>query len=642
MSEVASKPTKRPRGRPRAGSRPESCPAGHRGAIYLHGQRARPDGRYGRSRFRCLPDDGSPPHTFALSKRAPTHRHPDERVCPTCEHEAGRVDGATAIPGYAFSVAEIARALVLVGQGVSMREASQHVRFEADRYRVDPSGRRTASRQNALSADYLDQYAQIVIRRFTPTRWPRILTLDSQPLDMRAYGADALGYRPERRGGAVLVAAGKDEPRQSARTWHVGLAGDESEGAWADFLAEIDPAGPGPRWVVMDGSKAIANAVEARWPEAIRYPCEYHLRQNATKYALDEGLLAQLPELEGLIEECLHSVANWAALAAVVEPLGPSKLFEWLVRNDERVGQMALARRAFPSFPRGNGPAERTAVAIRDRIGDRKRNFRNAGRLRRVLGLMGLELAGEADTVRYTRALRDAITKDDWVRRRVWDLGQDDRRDLSSMSELIVAGWRRADAAAQGAMRAAVSASVMSKVGEANVGRRIAGQPPLVATIAPGRSVASVKVTGMVVANFPNLVAEWDRERNADDPARVPAGRTEKVWWVCGEGHRWQAQIAMRTLRQTRCRQCHRHWATEATSLARVHPHLAAEWDRECNLPRRPERTLATSRLVAWWVCRDQPDVHPPYRMSPLAREKRAIGCPICRRMARTRGRRSA
>lgn len=149
-------------------------------------------------------------------------------MCPTCEHEAGRVDGATAIPGYAFSVAEIARALVLVGQGVSMREASQQVRFEADRYRVDPSGRRTASRQNALSADYLDQYAQVVIRRFTPTRWPRILTLDSQPLDVRAYGADALGYRPERRGGAVLVAAGKDEPRQSARTWHVGLAGDDS------------------------------------------------------------------------------------------------------------------------------------------------------------------------------------------------------------------------------------------------------------------------------------------------------------------------------------------------------------------------------------------------------------------------------
>lgn len=69
---------------------------------------------------------------------------------------------------------------------------------------------------------------------------------------------------------------------------------------------------------------------------------------------------------------------------------------------------------------------------------------------------MGIELAEQADAGRYTRALRDAITKDNWVRRRVWDLGHDDLRDLCSMSELIVSGWQRADAAAAGAMTSAV------------------------------------------------------------------------------------------------------------------------------------------------------------------------------------------
>ena len=54
------------------------------------------------------------------------------------------------------------------------------------------------------------------------------------------------GCQPERRGGAVLVASGKDEPEQSARTWPVGLAGDETnEGSWAPFLGEIDRDGPG-------------------------------------------------------------------------------------------------------------------------------------------------------------------------------------------------------------------------------------------------------------------------------------------------------------------------------------------------------------------------------------------------------------
>lgn len=203
---------------------------------------------------------------------------------------------------------------------------SQRVRFDADRNHADESGRRVASRQNALSADYLDHYAAPVIRGFTPERWPRILTLDSQPLDLRAHGSEARGYQSARRGGAVLVAAGKDEVKQRARTWHVGLAADETEASWASFLDEIDPTGPGPIWVVMDGSKAIANAVEARWPDAIRYSCEQHLRENAIKHALDEGLLAQVPVLSSLIAECLWSERRWDALATAVLAIGPSKL----------------------------------------------------------------------------------------------------------------------------------------------------------------------------------------------------------------------------------------------------------------------------------------------------------------------------
>ena len=574
---------------------------------------------------------------FVLAKRLPTHDHAVERSCPTCEHEAGRADGATAIPFYTFSVAEIARALVLVGQGVSMREASQRVRFDADRYHADESGRRVASRQNALSADYLDHYAAPVIRRFTPERWPRILTLDSQPLDLRAHGSEALGYKSARRGGAVVVAAGKDEVKQRARTWHVGLAADETEASWAAFLTEIDPTGPGPLWVVMDGSKAIANAVEARWPDAIRYPCEQHLRENATKHALDEGLLAEAPALSSLIAECLWSQRRWDALAAAVFAIGPSKLLEWVVRTEPKVHQMLLARRAFRGYPRGNGPAERTAYAIREGIGERNLNFRNAGRLRRVIQLMGIELSEQADSRRYTTVLREVIAHGSWIWRRAWDNGHDDARDLCSLSELIVSGWKRADDAAAGAMTTAVSASVMSKVVEANLTRAATAHAPLVATIAPGRSVASVKVTGMMVSDFPNLVAEWDHERNEGDPATIPAGRDVTLWWRCATGHRWQANLGMRTMRQTGCRECNRPWATATSSFAAVHPTLLPEWDTEQNLPRVPERTLATSRKTAWWICRDRPGVHAPYKMSPLARGKREIGCPICRRVARSR-----
>lgn len=229
-----------------------------------------------------------------------------------------------------------------------------------------------------------------------------------------------------------------------------------------------------------------------------------------------------------------------------------------------------------------------------------------------------------------------------WVWRRAWDAGHDDARDLCSLSELIISGWKRADDAAAGAMTTAVSASVMSKVVEANLARPASSHAPLVATIAPGRSVASVKVAGMMVADFPNLVAEWDDERNEGDPATTPAGRDMTLWWRCAQGHRWQAKLTMRTMRQTRCPECHRDWATASTSFAAIHPTLLPEWDSVQNLLRRPERTPATSGKPAWWICRDRPDLHAPYRMSPLARGKREIGCPTCRRMARSRGKRVA
>lgn len=73
------------------------------------------------------------------------------------------------MPAYAFAVAEIARGLVLIGEGTSLRLASQKVRYGAGRFTTDRRGNRWASRQNALVSDYLDNYAPIVVRAMTPT-----------------------------------------------------------------------------------------------------------------------------------------------------------------------------------------------------------------------------------------------------------------------------------------------------------------------------------------------------------------------------------------------------------------------------------------------------------------------------------------
>jgi hypothetical protein len=66
-------------------------------------------------------------------------------------------------------------------------------------------------------------------------------------------------------------------------------------------------------------------------------------------------------------------------------------------------------------------------------------------------------------------------------------------------------------------------------------------------------------------------------------------------------------------------------------SLKAVHPELIAEWNVKANKPLRPERIKATYDKAVVWNCRDDPSF-PTYKMSPVTRAKRAVGCSICRK----------
>ena len=54
----------------------------------------------------------------------------------------------------------------------------------------------------------------------------------------------------------------------------------------------------------------------------------------------------------------------------------------------------------------------------------------------------------------------------------------------------------------------------------------------------------------------PDLVKEWDFEKNVIKPNEVSRGSREKVWWKCHEGHRYQASIYHRTSGNTACPEC--------------------------------------------------------------------------------------
>ncbi len=54
----------------------------------------------------------------------------------------------------------------------------------------------------------------------------------------------------------------------------------------------------------------------------------------------------------------------------------------------------------------------------------------------------------------------------------------------------------------------------------------------------------------------PELLMEWDYEKNTIQPSDVSAGSQKKVWWKCSScGHEWMASAVNRS-RGRKCPEC--------------------------------------------------------------------------------------
>ena len=104
---------------------------------------------------------------------------------------------------------------------------------------------------------------------------------------------------------------------------------------------------------------------------------------------------------------------------------------------------------------------------------------------------------------------------------------------------------------------------------------------------------------------YPHLRDEWAGDLNGNlDPATLGPGVSRRVWWRCrtDPDHMWQAAVADRGSRATGCPYCTGRRVTAQTSLAAVHPGVAAEWDPDRNGDRTPATVHPSSnkhRVVA-------------------------------------------
>ena len=147
------------------------------------------------------------------------------------------------------------------------------------------------------------------------------------------------------------------------------------------------------------------------------------------------------------------------------------------------------------------------------------------------------------------------------------------------------------------------------------------------------------KKENSIANKYPELLSEWDYEKNGDsDPEYINYGTTRKYWWkcpICGESY--LRSVNARTNQKQGCpnKAClnlKRNKSLISTrilkngSLADRFPSIAAEWDPEKNNGLTPRDVTGISHKKAWWIC---PKGH-NYQAVIGNRTKNGTGCPFC------------
>lgn len=129
-----------------------------------------------------------------------------------------------------------------------------------------------------------------------------------------------------------------------------------------------------------------------------------------------------------------------------------------------------------------------------------------------------------------------------------------------------------------------------------------------------------------LTTSHPELAKQWDQRKNSRPPESYTKGVTERVHWVCGDGHEWAASIVNRTYFDQGCPVCSNQRTLEGENdLRTLFPQLALEWHPTKN-KLQPTEIQPGSPTNYWWLCQEK---H-AFRASPVNRTRGGTGCPSC------------
>ena len=131
------------------------------------------------------------------------------------------------------------------------------------------------------------------------------------------------------------------------------------------------------------------------------------------------------------------------------------------------------------------------------------------------------------------------------------------------------------------------------------------------------------------VSDNAQLMAEWDWEKNNAleyFPTTLTVGSERKVWWKCGNGHRWKAACYSRNA-GNQCPICSgRKVLAGYNDLKTLAPEIAFQWHSTKNNNLTPQDVTVNSHRKVWWIgsCGHEWE-------APVSDRTRGRGCPVCK-----------
>lgn len=135
-----------------------------------------------------------------------------------------------------------------------------------------------------------------------------------------------------------------------------------------------------------------------------------------------------------------------------------------------------------------------------------------------------------------------------------------------------------------------------------------------------------IEEKGSLSTNNPDLAEEWHPTKNGELlPSQITVNNGKKVWWMCKEGHEWEAQIKSRN-NGAGCPICSGHQILVGyNDLATVNPSLASEWHPTKNGNLTPKDVTKSNGKKVWWLCKEGHEWE-----AQISNRTNGDGCPIC------------